>query len=115
MGSAAATGADSRLLEAHATRGRRARNRAGLDALPAALAARRARYAAVGRTRTGDRARAAAGLRSRRGRLGAGAVRAAAARLPAGLARRAVPRRRGRLVPPVAARRQRPGRAVQSD
>ena len=86
-------------------RGRRTGHRAGLHALPAALAARRARHPARRRGRAARRARPAPGLRGGRGRRGSPSCSAPAARYDAGVARPAVPRRRGRLAAPHAARR----------
>ncbi len=83
-------------------------HRAGVSrrapALPAVLAARAARDPAARPRRPGARDRAPAGLRGRRGRVGAGPPARARGGLPAGLARRALPLRRGGVGPARAAR-----------
>ena len=77
VGGAPPAGPHALVLAAHPARARRARHRAGLHALPAALAARRARHPARRRGRAARGARAAPGLRGRGGRVGAGAARRA--------------------------------------
>ena len=97
----AAAGPDPRLHQAPAPARDRAGDRAGLHAVPAALAARRDGHQARGPVRAARRHRAAAGLRAGRRRLGELGPRRAGRRLPAGMARRAVPVRPGVLGPAV--------------
>ncbi len=78
----------------------RAGHRPGLHALPAALAARRARHPAGRRRRLVAGHRAVAGLRSGGRGLGARAAGPPTAPLQPGLAGPAVPRRRGGLAAP---------------
>ena len=78
----------------------RAGHRAGLHAVPAALAARGARHPAGRGAGPGRRRRAAAGLRGRRRGVGARGAGPPPAPLRPGLARPPVPRRRGRLAAP---------------
>ena len=115
-------GADPRLHQAAPPARSRAGDRAGLHAVPAALAARRGRDQAGGAVRGAGRHRAAAGFRA--GHRGVGELDPgrAGGRLPAGLAGRAVHVRAGVLGPAVdpghrAGRRAAPGRdgAISGD
>ncbi len=94
--------ADALLLAAVTARACRARHRAGLHAVPPALAACHARFPAQRRGRAGLGHRAAAGLRGGGGHVGAGPSRAPAPSLRARVARPAVPRRRRCLAAPHA-------------
>ena len=80
---------------------------AGLHALPHRMARARARRSVRGPRGPAHRHPAAAGIRSAGGRLGERAAAEPRAGLPAQLARRAVPERRGGVGPPVATAPQR--------
>ncbi len=94
---ATAARADPRLHQGPAQARDRAGHGARLHAVPASLAARRRRHQAGGPVRAGIGDRATPGLRTGRRRLGERRARHPGRRLPAGMARRALPVRPGLL------------------
>ena len=97
----------ARVLTPDPSQANRTRDGAGSDALPAPVAASRAGHAARRRCRARDDHRPAPGMGGGGRGLGTGAAREADAQARSRGSRSPVPRRRGRLAPPRAARARR--------